>query len=220
MTELFNKVSNSVTSGVIAGNAIIPHGDTVVFGTGQYQCTAGNCAGADEDGLLMLYTNNLHGEFKCSEDVASCVLDGTKTRRLMRIDGTGGGKVTIRAITFKNGGGVHYGGGIYFYDISTVDVELCVFSNCRATEGSWWDAETWGTTGGGALYVDSKDVILNIYGTHFSGNTAESGNGGDIYNDEDFISGSGSVTIHNTCPSPYSCTPPIQGKLRKILWGM
>ena len=47
---------------------------------------------------------------------------------------------------------------------------------------------------------------VNIYATTFTGNSAASGNGDDIYRE------SGTVTIHDTCPTPYSANTPTQGK--------
>jgi predicted outer membrane repeat protein len=90
----------------------------------------------------------------------------------------------------------HYGGGVYIYDGAIVDLKFCVFSNNRAT-GS----------GGGAIYVSSSGTTINAYGTSFIANTA-TGDGDDIYN------AGGTITIRNTCPSPYSSNTPIQGKTR------
>jgi predicted outer membrane repeat protein len=82
-----------------------------------------------------------------------------------------------------------------------VTIELCIFTNNRATKSEG---------GGGAIYVSGfgSGTAVNVYGTSFNGNTADSGNGDDIYNN------GGTITIHNTCPSPYSSNTPIQGKTR------
>ena len=146
----------------------------------------------------MLWTVDLNGEVKCVEDNASCVLDGENARRGMYVDGTGSGALILRALTFDKGYG-NIGGGVYIGIGALVGLELCIFSNNRATS-SW--------QGGGAIYLHDSGTTVNIYGTTFNGNTADSGNGDDIYRN------GGTITIHNTCPSPYSSNTPIQGKTR------
>ena len=170
------------------------NGDTTILAVGPYKCSDGTCANSH----IMLYIDDLNGEVKCVEDNASCVLDGENARRGMNVFGTGSGTLILRALTFNKGyrsGGS--GGGVYIMDGAMVDLKLCIFSNNRATSGDW---------GGGAIYVLSGTV--NTYGTSFSGNTADSGNGDDI------VKATGTITIHNTCPSPYSSNTPIQGKTR------
>jgi hypothetical protein len=195
MDGLFNTVSNYV--GYYAdntGNSIMANGNTAVLAVGSYKCSEGTCARSD----IMLATYGLNGEVKCVEDNASCVLDGENARRVMNVWGTGSGTLILRALTFDkayagNGGGVNIGSG------AIVDLELCIFSNNRATDSD---------NGGGAILVESSGTSVNAYGTSFSGNTADSGNGDDIYRHY------GTITIHNTCPSPYSSNTPIQGKTR------
>jgi hypothetical protein len=152
----------------------------------------------------MLVTDDLNGEVKCVEDNASCVLDGENARRGMYVKGTGSGKLILRALTFDKGS-AFAGGGVFIEGDGIVDLELSVFSNNRATSTI--------DLGGGAIDVLSSDIdssgtTVNVYGTSFNGNTALSGNGDDIYRT------SGTITIHNTCPSPYSSNTPIQGKTR------
>jgi hypothetical protein len=79
-----------------------------------------------------------------------------------------------------------------------VEIHFCVFSNSHTTSPHT----------GGALFVKSTASVINVYGTTFNGNTADSGKGADIYRTGAVI------TIHNTCPSPYSSNTPIQGKTR------
>jgi predicted outer membrane repeat protein len=147
----------------------------------------------------MLYTDDLNGEVKCVEDNASCVLDAENARTGMTVSGTGSGTLILRALTFDKGYTTSPGGGVYIANGALVDLELCIFSNNRATDSDY---------GGGAIYVASSGGTVNAYGTSFIGNTADSGNGDDIYRN------SGTITIHNTCPSPYSSNTPIQGKTR------
>jgi predicted outer membrane repeat protein len=150
----------------------------------------------------MLYTDDLNGEVKCVDDNASCVVDGENERRVMWVEGTGSGTLILRALTFDKGyANVHVGGGVYISYDAIVDFELLVFSNNRATTSSYGE--------GGAIYVEESGTTVNIYGTSFNGNTADSGNGDDIYNNPD---NAGTITIHSTCPSPYSSNTPILGK--------
>ena len=193
MNGLFNTVSNYAGSDYNTGNSIMPNGDTAVLAVGVYKCSDGPCS-ASED---MLYTDGLNGEVKCLEDTASCIIDGEQTRRGMYVRGTGAGTLLLRALALKDGEG-NMGGGVWIQSGAIVTIELCVFSNCRATD-----------RGGGAIYVQTNptSTTVNVYGTSFNGNTAASGNGDDIYKD------GGTITIHNTCPSPYSSNTPIEGEI-------
>jgi predicted outer membrane repeat protein len=168
------------------------NGDTAVLATGSYKCSEGTCA----DSVDMLYTVDLNGEVKCVEDNASCVLDGENARAVMIVDGTGIGTLILRALTFDKGYG-NLGGGVWIDEGAIMDLELLVFSNNRATDSTY---------GGGAIFLQGSETSVNAYGTSFNGNTANSGFGDDIFNY------AGTITIHNTCPSPYSSNTPIQGK--------
>ena len=190
MTGIFNKVSNGDADNT--GNFIMANGDTVVMASGSYKCSEGTCASS----VSMLYTYDLNGVVLCQEDDASCIMDGENTRQGMKVQN---GRLLLRAISFKDGEAPS-GAGISIHEGAIVDIELCVFSNCRST------GETIG--GGGAIFVVQSGTMVDIYGTGFNGNTAVSGNGDDIYK------ASGTITIHNTCPSPYSSNTPVQGKMR------
>jgi len=111
---------------------------------------------------------------------------------------TGSGTLTIRALTFLNGQ-TYRGGGAFICNDTIVDFIPCLIQNCRATSSR-----------GETIHVDNSATTINLYGTRFIGNTAESGNGNDIYRYE------GTITILNTCPSPYSSNTPTQGKTRMI----
>jgi predicted outer membrane repeat protein len=206
MNGLFNTISNyEFTAGSTSntGNSIMANGDTAILTVGSYKCSEGTCATSN----LMLRTRDLNGEVKCVEDNASCVLDGENEREVMNVIGTGSGTLILRALTFEKGD-ASFGGGVFIEDDAIVDLELCVFSNNRATSSS---------EGGGAIYLQHSGTIVNVYGTSFNGNTADSGNGDDIYN----YNSQATITIHNTCPSPYSSSTPIQGKRRmRILYGL
>jgi hypothetical protein len=196
MNGLFNTVSNYAGTYYNTGNSIMANGDTTTLAFGPYKCSEGTCAGS----YTMLYTDDLNGEVKCVEDNASCVLDGENARRGMLVGGTGGGTLILRALTFDKGYAANdVGGGVYIGGGAIVDLKLCIFSNNRATSSF---------NGGGAIYVWESGTNVNVYGTSFNGNTADSGYGDDIYRS------AGTITIHNTCPSPYSSNTPIQGKTR------
>ena len=199
MDGLFNTVSNYFAT--YTGNSIMANGDTTILAAGPYKCSDGTCAHSSS----MLWTFGLNGEVKCVEDNASCVLDGENERRGMIVEGTGSGTLILRALTFDKGYAV-WGGGVNIRDDAIMDLELLVFSNNRATGTGDDDNNYW--YGGGAIYVDGSGTTVNAYGTSFNGNTADSGNGDDIYR------AAGTITIHNTCPSPYSSNTPVQGKTR------
>ncbi|GMI44416.1 hypothetical protein TrCOL_g8316 [Triparma columacea] len=193
---LFNTVSNYAGSGYNTGDSIMADGDTAVLADGSYKCSEGPCAHSSS----MLTTDDLNGEVKCVEDNASCVLDGENARQLMYVRGTGSGTLILRALTFDKGY-AGFGGGVRINSGAIVDLKLCIFTNNRATSSDY---------GGGAVNVYNDGTTVNVYGTRFNGNTADSGNGHDIY------TLSGTITIHNTCPSPYSSNTPIQGSALDI----
>ena len=194
MDGLFNTVSNN-DNGDNTGNSIMANGDTTILAGGSYKCSEGTCSGSEG----MLWTDNLNGEVKCVEDNASCVLDGENARRGMSVYGTGSGTLILRALTFDKGYHSTAGGEFFVDNVATVDLELCIFSHCATGPSPF---------GGGAIYVAVSGGTVHVYGTRFIGNTADSGDGDDIYRL------SGTITIHNTCPSPYSSKTPIQGKTR------
>ena len=199
MTQLWDKVSNSNCYGCNKGTDIMANGDTTTLSVGEYKCSEGTCASS----YSMLVTDDLYGTVQCLNDDASCVLDGESSIGGMWVWGTGSGKLTIRAIRFYKGKAI-FGGGAYVY--GTVDFTLCVFDSCEATS-------IFSDYGGGGIYVSSSGGTVNIYATTFTGNSAASGNGDDIYN----YKYGGTVTIHNTCPSPYSANTPTQGKYKNSI---
>jgi hypothetical protein len=120
----------------------------------------------------------------------------------MWVRGTGSGKLIFRALTFDKGSAATYGGGVGITDGAIVEIHLCVFTNCRATDSGY---------SGGAIYAASTSTV-NIYGTSFNGNTSP-GIGDDISSGKpDFPY---NIIVHDTCPSPYFFNTPIQGKTNK-----
>ena len=192
MTELFNRVCKT-------GSNKMANGDTATLSVGQYKCSDGTCEPNPDDGMIR--TIFLSGTIQCLNDDASCVLDGELNRRVMRVAGTSNGKLTIRAIRFYKG--KHSaGGGVELIQSSKVDIVLCVFDSCEAYSDASHDGK------GAAINLgsDGNGGNINIYATTFVGNSAPSGGGNDIYAE------SGTVTIHDTCPSPYSANTPTKGK--------
>jgi hypothetical protein len=204
MDGIFNTVSNLAGEyAANTGNSIMSNGDIAILSVRSYKCSEGTCAGPNGEGdINMLVVEDLFGEIKCVEDSGSCILNGENAARVMFVWGTGTGTLVLRAISFKDGDAL-YGGGVYIDGndgSATVDIELCIFINCTATD----QINEWG---GGAISVYESGAAVSVYGTSFVGNTADSGNGADIENDL------GTITIHSTCPSPYSSITPIQGKM-------
>jgi hypothetical protein len=187
MDGIFNTVSYN-------GNSLMANGDTLYVDIGSFKCSEGACSSIDS----MLETLLLNGEVKCVQDNASCVLDGEMERNLMWVSGSGSGTLILRALHFLNGQ-AYSGGGMHIWGGAILDIELCVFSNCRATSSSY---------GGGAIYIRDGGTA-NAFGTSFNGNIADSERGNDILNFD------GTIAFHDTCPSPYSSNTPIQGKRRK-----
>lgn len=188
-------------SGVNTGNSIMAFGDIVQHtASSTYRCNdnATNCATIKS----MLFTYGLYGSIGCADDAASCILDGQLARRIIYLQGTGGQILTIRALVFKDGQpNSGYGGGTHMNNGALVDIELCIFTNCRSTISE---------LGGGAIYVsNSSNNVVNVFGTSFYGNEALNGGDGD-----DIYRNGGTITIHDTCPSPYAAKQSAQGKTR------
>ena len=199
MKELFKKVSNN-DNAKNKGRNIMTKGDTTILSAREYKCSDGTCAGAE----TMLSIKNMYGTIRCMIDDASCVLNGESKRRGMWVLGTDSGTLTIRAIRFKNGksGKSNGGGGVGIANVSAakIDIILCVFDSCEATNQPPQNLK-----GGGGILV--KGATVNIYATRFTGNSAPDGKGKDIRRT------GGNVNLHNNvCPSPYSAITPTQGK--------
>ena len=193
MSGLFNAVSSGNDNRYNTGNNIISNGDRVEVAQGTYHCdeSASNCASII---YSMLYSKNIYGSIECTNVYGNCVLDGQSSRRVIYVVG---GTLSLRALTFLNGQS-SWGGGVRIEEGAVVEIYFCVFRNCRASSS---------VTGGGAIRLKGSGVNVNIYCTQFTGNTAASGHGNDIY-----MNG-GTITIHNNCPSPYDATTTTQGKM-------
>jgi hypothetical protein len=199
MTALFNTISNYDFLPGLAGNSIMSGGSKVQLAVGEYKCSEGKCAIYLH--YVMLHSHGLFGDIKCKEETASCVINGEDSKRLLDIRGTGGETLTLRAVHFVNGK-FDFTGGVFIDSGAVVDIELCIFSNCKATPQV--DSAN---KGGGAIYVWDAATV-QIYGTQFVNNTAE-GFEDEIYNSQ---TKPGEINVHNVCPTPYFLTEPIQGK--------
>ena len=98
---------------------------------------------------------------------------------------------------------------MYIYNGNVnVDLQFCHFINCKAYH------TVPPRNGGGAIYVEHNLVTVNVYGSIFTGNTADSGHGGDVFRNPSEYNSEGATaypvfTFHNTCPSPYSAISPV-----------
>ncbi|GMH68312.1 hypothetical protein TrRE_jg118, partial [Triparma retinervis] len=203
MTGLFNFVSNALPGVSFmaenVGDSIMNNGDIVeVAVAGFYVCSFGYCSSPMKDS--MLETSDLHGNVQCETDLSGCVLSGEGQHRLIKIVGTGGGVLTLRALTFESGGFMggepwHSGGALFIDSNAEVDIILCYF----LLNSAWGDG-----TRGGAISVDmSGPSIVNIYATRFEGNYHPT-DGADIFNYDS------TVIVRSECPEPYWGTSPTQ----------
>jgi len=202
MTRLFDTTSNREGNGVTnTGKNIMSNGDTVKLAKNSYKCNeGGNCAAS----TTMLYLFGLSGSIVCTNDDASCVIDGEKSRRAIMVWGTGEQKLIIRALTFQNGLAKD-GGGMYIWMGALVDLVLCTFRNCKSSFST-----SSSNHGGGAILVEIGNIevpVVNLWGTYFTRNSAAKGNGNDIMN----LFNGGNITIHDLCPFPFSSNFPTQG---------
>jgi hypothetical protein len=208
MEELFNKFSSFVCVGeffciqanimgypYVTGNEIVPSGEAVVLTTGLYTCNENDCASM----WCMVGIGGWFGEGRCIDDSASCVLDAQEGRRAVDVFYTEGRTVTLRALTITNGK-YDMAGGVYVCRGGIVDITLCVFSNCEATNPSV------DYRGGGAVRVYNLGTTVNIYGTSFFNNNGGD-YGDDIYNKPD-TNWKGIITVHDSCPFPYHTANP------------
>lgn len=190
------------------------NGDTAVLAVGAIKCSEGTCSThtfGDEvaDYQSMVAINALFGEVRCTEDDASCVLDGEKKRAGIGVESTGGGVLTFRALTFYDMEQI-FSGGLLILG-GQLDIELCIFSNCRAMSTTSIIGIDFSS--GAILYVGLSGGVaespINIYGSSFYNNSAGFADDIGVYS---FGGVSGTVTVHNVCPPPYSSNIPMQGK--------
>jgi hypothetical protein len=130
------------------------------------------------------------GEIKCAEDNENCILDGENIRIVMWL---WGGSYTLRSLTLQKGYTPYGGAGLEVFRDTSVDIIFCQFLNNKAAHGA------------GILINTNDRVNINIYGTIFVGNT------GNSQHSDDIDRRGGTITIHDTCPSPLFSTP-IKGK--------
>ena len=172
----YNKIS-------IKGNAKMSRGDEVVAAEGVYKC--GTC---DNIGR-MYWIYDLNGVIRCESDL-ECKLDGEESRRVMVVDSTPGGTLSLRRFHIHRGS-YNLGGGIYTQSANII-LTTVRFTQCQATYGS-------DSYGGGAIYAYSGTISL--YAVEFSGNSAASNQGDDIYTPN------AAVIIHSTCPEGEGGSP-------------
>ena len=206
MSELHSKISNypTTTGGdYTVGTDLMASGDTVVLAIGSYRCSEGTCSKSVGE-RRMVMSQLFSGLWECeSHYEAQCVIDcessdsGSEGRKgiVVMTTNANGGTLTIKALTFFDAL-ANFGAGLNVNGDSNVDLHFCKFVNCRSNIKS---------LGGGAMMVNSYGgpSNINIYSTTFTN---------DIDGEADIFTGSNTVvSIHDTCPSPYSSNTPIQG---------
>ncbi|GMH93188.1 hypothetical protein TrST_g7300 [Triparma strigata] len=184
---LFNFISNYAESGYTTGNNIIDNGDSVGVWVGTF--SGAPYAASD----VVYWTNGIYFSLICSGALHSCVFDGSNSRRIMTIGGTGGGTMTLAGVHFKDGNNISFGGALYILSSALVSLQGCRILSNQANYG-------------GGIYAGSSGTTVNLYSTSFDGNTA-TGNGDDIYGN------SASLTVHSTCPPDWSGTPAAGSNL-------
>jgi len=167
--DLYNQISTS-------GTSTMNNGDTVTMASRTYE------AGSAHNGNEMFTLDGLYGNINCVEDNSSCVLSGSGTRRIMVVQGTGGGVLTFRSLAVSNGNYQH-GGGVAIEQCTQVVFVMCSFQDNIAT------------TNGGGLRVWAPGGLVGLYGVSFSGNTSP--NGADILTHQPGTGGT--VTVYSTC---------------------
>ncbi|GMH61642.1 hypothetical protein TrST_g9108 [Triparma strigata] len=212
MQKLFDKVSSEST--YVQGDDIMDDGDTLTMAEGTFTCTVpGGTPFPCANGYRMLHITDLSGTINCATDAATCVLDGSNSKRIIDIwNGLSTGKLTFRALKFANGGQslMKDAGGIYM-GTGELDLIMCIFHNCHA----------YGSGIGGAIYVKAQTnwgddpAVLNLYAVQFVGNVAPVGQGADIA----IPASSVGVTVNiysSECPSPYQSATIQQGEALDI----
>ena len=170
-TTFYDKVS-------VNGNSKMSNGNEVVLGEACWTC--GKC----DSQHTMYFLDDFFGSIRCEQDHLGCVLDAESSRRVVEVRGTVGQVLKIRGICFHRGQS-NVGAGLYLR--GTCILELCGFTSCRVS------------VMGGAIEANSGS--LQVYATLFSSNSADSGNGDDIYTQ------TASVIVHDTCPDGYGGVP-------------
>ena len=140
---LFNFISNGNWAGSAGqGNHIVDNGDSVAVGVGTF-------SGAPYAHSDIVYsTYGIYFSLVCSGTLHSCVLDGSNSRRLMHIWGTGGGAMTLSGLQFLDGyvGGGSWAGALFIRSSALVSLQGCKLSSNQATNGGAIFAYDSGTT--------------------------------------------------------------------------
>ena len=155
------------------GNNIVDNDDSVVLGVGTF---SGAPYALSHTGYI---TDEIYFSLVCSGALHSCVLDGSDSRRIMYIEGTGGGTITFPGIHFLDANS-DYGGALYISSSALVSLQGCKISSNQGSNG-------------GGFYAQSSGTTVNLYSTSFDGNSA-------TYGDDIYV-WSGSLTVHSTCHS-------------------
>ena len=146
----------------------------VLVSSGTFRC--GSCD--SEESMYRL--DAISGFIRCDSDKLSCIQDGEGKRGVMTV--VSQQPLGIRGIVFLRGKGTQ-GGGLYCDGGATITLEVCSFTECKAT----------GQGGGGGLYIN--DGSAHFYAVSFANNEASE------EKRSDFAVNGGSVTVHSDLPS-------------------
>ena len=126
---------------------------------------------------VQLSLNYKYASIACSEDGGVCVWQGATGKRVVFIKDNGGTS-TLSRLVIKDGNAID-GGGLYVHN-SFVDLILIAFiDNSAFMSGGDWNH-------GGAIYVNSGNILVNLHGCSFAGNTA-SGSAPDVFNFQETV---------------------------------
>ena len=171
---LYHKISED-------GNALMSDGDEVVAAEGVYSC--GTC----HSSKIMYLITGLSGVVRCKNNDLQCTLDGEGSRRVLSVSG---GTLDLRGLHVHRGS-YTYGGAMFTGNGANVILSIMKFTECQATN----------YYGGGAIYAASGTI--NLFAVEFSGNSASTNNGDDIYTN------GADITISSTCPQGDGGTPTV-----------
>ena len=149
MAELHNVINNHDCAACNVGSNLMLSGEIATLAVLDYSCSDSfgvtTCSNVEN----MLGLSNLAGGLHCETDRGGCVLDGLHARRGMYITGvdpTSGAPFTVRGLTVYRGQST-MGGGIELTGGAKVELVLCRFLSCLATQAN---------RGGGAIFMTSR----------------------------------------------------------------
>ena len=137
-----------------------------------------------------------YASIACSTGGGACFWQGATGKRVVFIKDNGGTS-TLSRLVIKDGNAID-GGGLYVFN-SFVDLILIAFiDNSAFMSGGDWNH-------GGAMYVNSGNILVNLHGCSFAGNDSQDW-GPDVYNYNEWV-------VFYGCPEgedkPFRPPPPV-----------